>query len=84
MKLLINKFSYQKYGPNVIYKLYKYVCVYISFFISYTLYEPLVHRRSQGGPRSYDPSKFLEYLVILCFKRQHLKQITVARLNLTF
>jgi len=34
--------------------------------------------RSQGGQA---PSKFLAYLVILCFDRQCLEQNTVARLN---
>jgi len=36
------------------------------------------HRRSQGG---HAPSKFLAYLVILCFDRQCLEQNTVAHLN---
>ena len=61
--------------------LYKYVSVYTKYYITYTLYKPYIHRRSQGGPRSHGPSKFLEYLVILCFKRQYLKQNTVAQLK---
>jgi len=42
------------------------------------LYKPHVHTCSQ---RARAPPKFLEYLVILCFKRQYLKQNTVARLK---
>ena len=59
--------------------LYKYVSVNIKYFITCALYKPHVHKRSQG--RGHAPSKFLEYLVNLCFKRQYLKQNTVARLK---
>ena len=38
--------------------LYKYVSVYIKYYIAYTLYKALVHRRSQGGPRSHGPPNF--------------------------
>jgi len=61
--------------------LYKYVRVYIKYHITYTLYKAHIQRRSQGGARSHGPSKFLEYLVILCFKRQYLKQNTVTQLK---
>ena len=59
----------------------KYISVHIMYYITYTLYKAHIHRRSQWGPRRHGPSKFLEYLVILCFKRQYLKQNTVARLK---
>jgi len=59
----------------------KYVSVHIMYYITYTLYNAHIHRRSQWGPRSHGPSKFLEYLVILCFKRQYLKQNSVAQLK---
>ena len=36
---------------------------------------------SRGGAGGHGPSKFLDYLVILCFKRQYIKQNTVARLK---
>jgi len=42
------------------------------------LYKPHVHKRSQGG---HGLPKFLEYLVILCFKRQYLKQNAVPWLK---
>jgi len=29
--------------------LYKYVSVYIKYYITYTLYKAHIHRRSQGG-----------------------------------
>jgi len=62
--------------------LYKYVSVYIKYYITYTLYKAHIHRRSQGGKGARGGqglSKLLEYLVILCFKRQYLKQNIVAQ-----
>jgi len=52
-----------------------------SIFITYALDKPHVRRRSKVGAGGHGPSKFLEYLVSLCFKRQHLKQNTVVRLK---
>ena len=57
--------------------LYKYVSVYIT----YTLYKPHVHGRSQDGQGAMALPNFLEYLIILCFKRQYIKQNTVAHLK---
>jgi len=40
-----------------------------------------LHRRSQGGKRSHAPPKFLENIVILCFKRRVPQQNSVIRLK---
>jgi len=38
--------------------LYKYVSVYIKYYMTYTLYKPHVHMRSQGGQRAMAPPNF--------------------------
>jgi len=49
----------------------------------FSLHTRYINRTYIGVARGdRGPSKFLEYLVILCFKRQHLKQYTVARVKL--
>jgi len=61
--------------------LYKYVSVYIKYLHYVMVYKPHIHRRSEGGWQgAIAPPKFLD-LFILCFKRQYLKQNTVARLK---
>ena len=78
MKLVIYKFYTKKYGPNVI-RIRKYLQ---KIFTLHIRYKPQVgYMRVARGEEGHGPAKFLEYPVILCFKRQYLKQNIVARLK---
>jgi len=66
--------------------LYKYVIVYIKYYIR--LHIHYIKRTyigvARGGARSHSPSKFLEYLVILCFKSTISNKILLLNYNPTF
>jgi len=72
MKVLINTFLYKEIWSQCYINTWR-------IYTAYTLYQPYVRRRRQGGKGATALPIFLEYLVILCFKREYLKQNTVAR-----
>jgi len=62
--------------------LHKYESVYIKVLKLHISYIKRTYIGVVRGPLGHGPSKFLEYLVILCFNKQYLKQNTVVRLKL--